>query len=269
MILRYDQAGAGPAIMLLHARPADRTQWRELLPLLAAAEYRAVAVDLAGYGESPAVTDGPAAPWADIRDTLDHLGIDRAVLVGNSLGAQTALQFAAAWPGRVVGLCLMGFRYHDQPPSPQLTRAWDREAEALSNHDLTAAVDAGLAAWLSPSADPPVREALARALRHNLSRRTEPVESAPDPLTADKWWATTTMPARILHGADDMPDFAEGAQQLARVLAAPEVTVVDGAGHLLPLERPAAVATAIVDLLTEIHAAQPTTVHSAGSGGEP
>ncbi|WP_198406904.1 alpha/beta fold hydrolase [Nocardia terpenica] len=155
MILRYDQAGTGPAITLLHARPADRTQWRELLPLLAAAGYRAVAADLAGYGESPA-SAGPQAPWADIRDTLDHLGIDRAVLVGNSLGAQTALQFAATWPDRVAGLCLMGFRYHDQPPSPQLTRAWAREAEALSNHDLDAAVDAGLAAWLSPSAGAPV-----------------------------------------------------------------------------------------------------------------
>ncbi|MBF6065266.1 alpha/beta hydrolase [Nocardia terpenica] len=98
-----------------------------------------------------------------------------------------------------------------------------------------------------------MREALARALRRNLARRTEPAESAPDPLAADNWWATTTMPARILHGADDMPDFAEGATRLVRVLGAPEVTVVDGAGHLLPLERPAAVATAILDLITELH----------------
>ncbi|WP_198406903.1 EthD family reductase [Nocardia terpenica] len=45
-----------------------------------------------------------------------------------------------------------------------------------------------------------------------------------------------------------------------RVLGAPKVTVVDGAGHLLPLERPAAVATAILDLIAEIHAAQPTTI---------
>jgi pimeloyl-ACP methyl ester carboxylesterase len=59
------------------------------------------------------------------------------------------------------------------------------------------------------------------------------------------------MPARILHGADDLPDFAEGAQKLQRALHAPEITTVPDAGHLLPLDQPAAVATAILEVLAE------------------
>ncbi|WP_216900368.1 alpha/beta fold hydrolase [Nocardia alni] len=252
MILNYDHAGAGPAIVLLHARPADRTQWRELVALLAAAGYHAIAPDLAGYGSSRAPTDRPAAPWADVRDTLDDLGVDRALLVGNSLGAQTALQLAATWPDRVVGMCLMGFRRHDQPASPRLTQAWEREAAALSKGDLAAAGDAGVAAWLSPAAGPAVREVLTNALRNNLSRRDDPGELAPDPLADDECWTAMTMPTRILHGADDMPDFAEGAQRLRDELRAPDITIVADAAHLLPLERPAPVATAIFNLANDI-----------------
>jgi pimeloyl-ACP methyl ester carboxylesterase len=253
MILRYDQAGTGPAVVLLHARPADRTQWGQILRLLAAAGYRAIAPDLPGYGESPAAAGGPAAPWADVRDTLDALGVDRAVLAGNSLGAQTALEFAATWPERVRGLCLMGYRRHGQTPSPRLTKALDEESQALARDDLDAAVASGLRAWLSPAAGPAEQALFTRALRRNLTRRGEavPAEAAPDPLADPAWAAKLTMPVRILHGADDLPDFAQGAQKLQMALHAPQITTVPDAGHLLPLDQPAAVATAILELLAE------------------
>ncbi|WP_353477071.1 alpha/beta fold hydrolase [Streptomyces violaceusniger] len=96
--------------------------WRAHLPLLAEAGVRAIALDLPGHGAALVPDERVVAPWADVLATLDHLGVDRFVLAGNSLGALVALQVAVTAPGRVAGLVLVGYRPHDQPPSPRLRR---------------------------------------------------------------------------------------------------------------------------------------------------
>jgi 3-oxoadipate enol-lactonase len=99
-MLPHDEAGSGPVLLLLHAGIADRTMWAEHLEPLAAAGYRAIAVDLPGFGEAP-VAPGEQAPWADVLETMDALAIDRAALVGNSFGGAVALRIAAVAPLRV------------------------------------------------------------------------------------------------------------------------------------------------------------------------
>src|SRR5206468_11312357 len=91
--LPYDEAGEGPAVVLLHAGVADRRMWAAHLEPLAAAGYRAIAPDLPGFGDAPM----PAAytEWLDVLETLDTLGVERAVLVGNSFGGAMALRVAA------------------------------------------------------------------------------------------------------------------------------------------------------------------------------
>ena len=251
MILRYSEIGDGYPVVLLHSRPADRTQWEPLAGLFAAAGYRVICPDLPGFGESPAHTTGPAAPWDDVSETLGDLGVDRAFFVGNSFGAQTALQVAAAHPERVSGLCVMGYRRHDQPPTDRLQQAWDEEAAALGRDDVDAAVEAGVRAWLSPTARPSEKATLRRALRNNLDRRREPQtdEHTPDPLSSSGWTEQVGMPVRILHGAEDMPDFRQGAETLRAALHAPEVAIVPEAAHLIPLDQPVAVATVALQML--------------------
>ncbi|MEU0794196.1 alpha/beta fold hydrolase [Amycolatopsis sp. NPDC005961] len=82
MILPSDEAGQGRPVVLLHARPVDRTMWRGHLPLLAQAGVRAIALDLPGHGDVAAAQRAEVAPWADVLDTLDHLGADRFTLAG-------------------------------------------------------------------------------------------------------------------------------------------------------------------------------------------
>ncbi|MFI2239242.1 alpha/beta fold hydrolase [Streptomyces chrestomyceticus] len=102
-LLPYDEAGRGRPVVLLHARPTDRTMWRARLPLLADAGVRAIALDLPGHGDAHVPADRAVSPWTDVLDTLDHLGADRFVLAGNSLGALVALQAAVTAPERVEG----------------------------------------------------------------------------------------------------------------------------------------------------------------------
>ena len=82
-MLPYTEAGSGEAVVLLHAGVADRSMWDEHLGWLARAGFRAVAVDLPGFGEAPAHA-GPHADWEDVVRTMRDLEINRATVVGNS-----------------------------------------------------------------------------------------------------------------------------------------------------------------------------------------
>src|ERR1700743_1314994 len=102
--LAYDEAGAGPAVVLIHGHPFNRSMWTPQLTALADG-YRVIAPDLRGYGDSP-VTPGTVPMSllaADVARLLDGLGVARAALVGLSMGGLGAMELAIADPGPVWG----------------------------------------------------------------------------------------------------------------------------------------------------------------------
>ncbi|MFF9184974.1 alpha/beta fold hydrolase [Streptomyces misionensis] len=256
MLLPSTEAGRGRPVVLLHARPTDRTMWDAHLPLLAEVGVRAIAPDLPGHGDAIAPAHREVAPWSDVLDTLDHLGADRFVLAGNSLGALVALQAAVTAPERVEGLVLVGYRPHDQPASPRLNAAWEAERAALAAGDMNAAVKAGVEAWTSAGATEEVRAHCARMLRRRLTEQLdhgEPPQAA-DPLGTGPVALRTLrgVPALVGVGEHDMPDFHEGGEGLARDLDAGRIAVIPGAGHLAPLERPAVFCTLLMDFVRSL-----------------
>lgn len=107
--LHYIEAGAGdPPVVLLHGLGSSVTKWRDTLPLIGA-RRRGIAVDLPGFG----LSEAPRARYTlgflagGVRAFLDSIGVERCVLVGNSLGGLVAMWIAAAWPERVAGLALV------------------------------------------------------------------------------------------------------------------------------------------------------------------
>ncbi|MDQ6943951.1 MAG: alpha/beta fold hydrolase, partial [Candidatus Eremiobacteraeota bacterium] len=104
-----DSGGAGVPVVLLHGFPLDRTVWDEQLDALTAAGARVIRVDLRGCGESEP-SDGPALMEAlagDVAGVLDTLRVERAVLVGHSIGGYVALAFFRMYEERVAGLALV------------------------------------------------------------------------------------------------------------------------------------------------------------------
>src|SRR6202035_1905518 len=122
-VLPHDDRGSGQPVLLLHPGVCDRSMWAGHLGWLVEAGYRAIAVDLPGYGEAQ-VQPGPQAPWEDVLVTLRELGVDRAVVVGNSFGAAVALRMAAVAPAAIGGLILISPPPLSQDPSPGLAAAW-------------------------------------------------------------------------------------------------------------------------------------------------
>jgi 3-oxoadipate enol-lactonase len=99
--LARDDAGRGECVVLIHGHPFDRTLWSPQLAALRS-KFRVVAPDLRGFGESP-VTPGSVTMReyaADVEDLLDDLGINRAAVIGLSMGGLVTMELAGARPER-------------------------------------------------------------------------------------------------------------------------------------------------------------------------
>jgi 3-oxoadipate enol-lactonase len=102
--LYYESHGDGPAIVFVHGSGGNHLSWWRQVPTLARA-FRCITFDLRGYGFS-AAGEGQRSPIADVLALLDHLGIERTHLVGQSLGGRICLGFALAYPERVERMVL-------------------------------------------------------------------------------------------------------------------------------------------------------------------
>jgi 3-oxoadipate enol-lactonase len=113
--LYFERAGQGPAIVLIHSAFLDRREWDPQFSTYAA-HHTVVRYDVRGHGRST----GNRAHSSDAEDlaaVLDHLGIAKGAVLGNSDGARIACEFAAGLPDRVSGLILVGGAPHDLDPT--------------------------------------------------------------------------------------------------------------------------------------------------------
>lgn len=105
--LFYDDRGAGPVIVLLHAGGRDHTMWDAQAQTFTRG-FRVIRYDLRGHGRSTARL-GPFDLVDDLRRVLDHLGVEHARLVGVSMGSGVALDAAFKMPERVDRIALVSF----------------------------------------------------------------------------------------------------------------------------------------------------------------
>jgi 3-oxoadipate enol-lactonase len=105
--LYHETHGQGPAIVFAHGGGGSHLSWWQQVPAFSD-RYQCVTFDHRGFGLSHEVPEGPgaAAFVEDLRGLLDHLGIEKAALVGQSMGGWTVLGFAATWPNRTSALVL-------------------------------------------------------------------------------------------------------------------------------------------------------------------
>src|SRR5690606_5293673 len=142
---RVQVAGEGPPLLLLHGFTGSGDTWAPLLPALAA-QYRTVAPDLLGHGETDAPTDPGRYRMErcveDLLGLLDALGIRRSHVLGYSMGGRVALHLALAAPERVRSLVLVG-------ASPGIADAAERAARIKQDEELAAFIEReGVAAFV-------------------------------------------------------------------------------------------------------------------------
>ena len=240
MALPHDDVGSGPAVLLLHAGIADRRMWRQHLEPLAAGGRRTIAVDFPGFGEAP--LGERRLPWREVLETLDELGVETALLAGNSFGGLVAQRVAVEAPLRVSALMLVSSPFAPVEPSDELFAAWETEEVALAGGDIDAAVAAVLDTWVPATAPPGVRDAVATMQRRAFELQQPPPGeevSVEDDLEVDAAvLSRVSVPSLVAVGREDMRDFHDAAVALAQALGGAAPTVIEGAAHLAPLEAP-------------------------------
>ncbi|MGW1064678.1 alpha/beta fold hydrolase [Streptomyces aureus] len=178
--LHLAEQGTGPLILLVHGFPESWYSWRRQLPALAAAGYRAVAIDVRGYGRSskPAATD--AYRMLDLVEdnvaVVRALGEESAVIVGHDWGSNIAAASALLHPGvfRAVGLLSVPYA---PPGGPRPTDIFGRIGGPEQEFYVSYFQEPGRA---EAEIEPDVRGWLA-GFYAALSADTMPAESEPDP----------------------------------------------------------------------------------------
>jgi (E)-2-((N-methylformamido)methylene)succinate hydrolase len=239
-MLSHSVAGAGPDVVLLHGVGLDRTLWDRCLPGLVA-DHRVTTVDLRGHG-----TSGPASRGTslgdlahDVLEVIDAVGATHVHVVGFSLGALVAAHLAIQHRDRVATLALVS--------SVALRTPQERESVlgrlAAAGSDLTGTVDAAIGRWFDQ--DWRQREPGLVADVHRTLLSNDPAsylacytvfangDQEVGPLLGD-----IAAPTLAITGSEDPGSTPEMAYRLAEAIPDAQAVVVEGARHLLPLERP-------------------------------
>jgi pimeloyl-ACP methyl ester carboxylesterase len=251
--LAYVELGSGdPPVLFLHGLGGNWTAWLENLPAVAR-ERRIVAVDLPGFGKSRPASDGISIPGyaRTIERFCDELGLERFVVVGNSLGGWVAAELALRIPSRVEALVLV------DAAGIVPTRLERAKAVGIMRG---AALGAPLAPRFrrSVAARPRLRK---MALKYTAAEPTGlaadlvymALPEAPDPgfapafTAARRSWSEgwcdrlteIECPSLIVWGERDALLPVRHGREWARRLRGSQFKVIKAAGHVPMLERPA------------------------------
>jgi 3-oxoadipate enol-lactonase len=263
-----DSGGAGAPVVLLHGFPLDRTVWDEQLDALVAAGARVIRVDLRGCGESEA-GDGPALMEAlagDIAGVLDALHIERAALVGHSIGGYVALAFFRMYEERVAGLALVASHVAEDasrnvnadPAQRELAAGRDDLAARLERDGtMDPAVDSYLPRYFAPDAyrERPELVERARAImqRQNARGCAQLVRGMKERLDSHDLLEDVRVPALVIAGAQDVYLKPETLRETAAAIRGAVFVELAGVGHLPMFEAPDETANALATFAQRVH----------------
>jgi len=252
--LHYEDVGAGPALLLLHAFPLSGAMWRDQVDWLRG-EYRLIVPDLRGFGGSDA-PPGPATMEQqadDMAALLEQLGVDRAVVVGLSMGGYIAFAFWRRHADKVAALCLADTKAGADSDEGRAGReanarlAEEQGANAIAEKMIPSLVAAGASQAVRDElramigANSP--DGIAAALRGMALRP----DSTPD-------LASISVPTLLIVGeADALTPPAEATKINMGVAGRPTyVAVLPDVGHLSAMEAPEAFSIALADFLVQL-----------------
>jgi len=242
----YQDTGRGRPILLTHGHLSSRTAWDAQHQALAD-RYRVISWDIRGHGQTVS-TDDPAGysldlTVADVRAVLGHLGIERAVIGGLSLGGYISLAFALAHPKIVEALVICdsgpGYR-NDQARSQWNERAFARAADLETN---------GLATLESRSRE--VRESRARhRSARALAHATRGILAQQGSTVIDGL-PSISVPTLVIVGDQDQP-FLAPCEYMAKKIPGARLEFIAGAGHSSNLDQPEAFNRILLDFLDSL-----------------
>jgi haloalkane dehalogenase len=253
--LAFREAGDPGArvALLLHGYPNSSYLWKDVLPAVADAGWRAVAPDLAGFGDSPPLRSGRGS-WTDhVRELDDFVaehGLAPVTLVAHDWGGLIGLRWACERPYAVCALVLMGTgffsdgKWHGlaeglraEGQGEQILSSITRETFGQLLRSASANItEEALDEYWKAYADDERRAAHLALYRSGNFSELE---------AYDGCLRRLDVPTLVLWGADDAFSPVSGAHRFHREIPNSELVVLDGAGHFLQEDAPDRVAAEI------------------------
>jgi pimeloyl-ACP methyl ester carboxylesterase len=244
--VRYVRKGSGPPVVLLHGFASSLYTWKDVLPALAAG-HDVVAIDLPGFGGSSIPRPLQAASYPGvILAVMDGLGLDRASLVGNSLGGSVAVAVAGEHPERVDRLVLIdsdgfNFRAADRPWLLRLVAAPGVAALAEQLPVRRRLVAAGLRQVFFHDelvTEERIDEYAAPMLRPGAVRAAAELLAAPGPPDFAAVMARVRAPTLVVWGREDTWIPVAHARRFTDGIPASAAVVLEECGHTPQEEKP-------------------------------
>jgi pimeloyl-ACP methyl ester carboxylesterase len=246
----YGAYGAGAPVILLHGGLGHSDNWGYQVPALIENGYRAVLIDSRGHGRS--TRDQQPYSYelmaSDVLAVMNALHLERAVLVGWSDGACTALILAAKYPARAAGVFF--FACNMDPggvmpfePTPALNRCFARHG----------------ADYKQLSATPEQFRQFVEDV--SLMQRIQPNYSMQD-------LAKINVPVRIVQSEKDEFIRREHAEYLARTIPEASFLLLDGVSHFAPLQRPECFNQAMIAFVHDLYSRKPVRTIPAEQGAK-
>lgn len=249
-----------PTLVLLHAFPLDASMWEPVTKLL---DVPSLAVDLPGFGDSPSQEDlsrehgTPVAPATgisarEVLHVLDDEGLERAVLVGISMGGYVAMAVAEKAPERFAGIGLFDTKAEADGESAiaarlKMATAADGPQGARAAAPMLDSLVGATTKSSRPEVLADVRARLEQAPAAGIAAGQRAMAKRPGRLFALEELGRRGVPALVARGSEDPTSTRENAQTMADALGT-EVVTIEGAGHLPVLETPERVAELLTDL---------------------
>lgn len=242
------RSGRGAPLVLLHGVGLDHTLWDDLAPHLEA-DFDVLRYDLLGHGAAPGITGEARIEdfIAQLDAELDQAGWAQADVLGYSMGGLIAGAYAAARPQRVTRLVLLSTVFQRTPEEVQAVTA---RLAAAATQDVQAAAQVSLQRWFTPAFQAARPDRVA-AIGQRLVRNHRADFLAAYRLFAEGDGILTdaapaiACPALAMTGEHDVGSTPRMTRSLARALPDGRARVIDGQRHMLPVEAPAIVASAL------------------------
>lgn len=243
--LAYRRLGKGTPMVLLHGYPLDHHLWDEVVPLLTDT-FDLIIPDLRGFGGSSTVDSFYTMEdfAGDIAALLDHLDIQKAAIVGHSMGGYIALAFARVYPARVTGLGLVASQVLADAPDRKEGRY--KSAAEVADKGIGSVV-AAMTTKLTPDAR--LQEYAKQSMEQQqpaayigaLKAIAERVDSTP-------LLASLNVPVVLVHGDADALIPIDRAREVKAALPNAHLVELSGAGHMPMMESPQKTAEALKHL---------------------
>jgi len=237
--IHYVEAGSGPTVILLHGLGGDVGNWAATVPALAKS-FHVLAPDQIGFGDS-------AKPLIDYRvatlvDFLDgfckKLGVNKAAVVGNSLGGWTAMAFTLAHPDKVERMVLVDSAGYSlsrsgQPVPPDVLRGLN-PSTVEGSKNLMKVIFANQAIVTDEFAERAFAEHLRKNDGYTIDRFIDSILLNQDVL--DGKLGGIKVPTLIIWGREDALTPLAGGQMMAKEIAGSETVILDRCGHVPQME---------------------------------